>query len=92
MNGFHTQPSEVKHGTHDESYGNGIFTYPKDDWTLQKWRHFEDQNTPASYRFRAPSIGGSKILSLKFMVNVEEYSIHRTSGFFIQFLNRVTLF
>ena len=54
--------------------------------------HFEDQNTPASYRFRAPSIGGSKILSLKFMVNVEEYSIHRTSGFFIQFLNRVTLF
>ena len=33
---------------------------PKDHWTIQNWRHFEDLNTPASYRFVHPSIGGSK--------------------------------
>ena len=33
----------------------------KDHWTL-KSGNVEDLNTPASYRFTAPSIGGSKIL------------------------------
>ena len=52
--------------------------------------------TPLRHTGSNPSIGGSKILrvhfGLKCMVNVGEYSIHRTSGFFFQFLNRVTLF
>ena len=37
--------------------------YPKDHWTL-KTGHFEDPN-PAKNRFRAPSIGGSKILRVE---------------------------
>ena len=32
--------------------------HPKDHWTL-KIGYFEDQKTPASYRFVHPSIGGS---------------------------------
>ena len=37
--------------------------YPKDHWTL-KTAYFEDPN-PASYGFRAPSIGESKILRVQ---------------------------
>ena len=32
---------------------------PQGSLDPQNWRRFADLNTPASYRFRAPSIGGS---------------------------------
>ena len=40
-----------------------IYPYPKDHWTLKTGK-FEEP-TPASYRFRAPSIGGSKIYRVR---------------------------
>ena len=39
----------------------------------QRPGYFEDLNTPASYRFRAPSIGGSKILRVIYIIHPGQF-------------------